>query len=693
MENLLFYNRKAKYFEQALPVGNGRIGAMVFGNLKKERIALNEDTLWSGYPADRNTKDAFHYLEDVRKAVFAKDYAEAKNIMNKNMHGYWSDAYLPFGNLTIEYKNAPKKHYRRSLDISKGIAKVEADGFCETVFVSHPAQLLVIHIKSTKGVSFNVRLDSQLQSSVKTKEDTLIIEGQAPEVCMPPYYNKPPSVVQGDKGMTFCGAVKVLGNAVFENDYISVSNQKEITLLVSLSTSFIDAFSMPDANAAERAFGYFENIKPYDVLESEHTKDFEALYNRVEFQLEGGRNDLPTNRRIKKMNKTGNDYGLVALLFNYGRYLTISASRAGTKASTLQGIWNTHLRAPWSSGYTININTQMNYWCTDIANLSECFEPLVELAEILTEKGEQTAKCYYNCKGACAHHNTDIWGMTQPAGYPDGDGDSTQYGPWNMSLVWILNQLYEHYLYTCDEAFKAKLISMYEKSLAFLQDYLIEYNGELVTCPSISPENTFSDHGVKSSLSYMTSMDREVIFDFFENCRELGLDAPKINQVTPAEDGRIPEWAENFDETEIHHRHVSHLYCIYPSHRIQSKELNKSAEQSLYVRGFAGTGWALGWKTCLWARIGNAENAYRLIKQQLRYISPLAKHGQKGGSYPNLFDAHPPFQIDGNFGICAGIAEMLRNEALPTEWNGAIKGLKTYGGKEISYTFKNGKKV
>jgi alpha-L-fucosidase 2 len=234
---------------------------------------------------------------------------------------------------------------------------------------------------------------------------------------------------------------------------------------------------------------------------------------------------------------------------------------------------------------------------------------------------------------------------------------------------------------------------MYKKSLDFYNDFLVEHNGELVTCPSISPENNFKDNGFEVAITYMPSMDREILFEFFENCKELGLEAPTINQVEVAKDGRIPEWAENFAETEIEHRHASHLYCIYPSRFEQSEELKNGAKKSLEVRGFGGTGWSLGWKVCLWARLRNGENAFRLIKQQLSYINPAINLKNGGGSYPNLFDAHPPFQIDGNFGVCAGIAEMLKNEALPTSWSGSIKGLKTYGGKEIAYTFKNGKKI
>lgn len=693
MKNILYYKKKAKYFEQSLPVGNGRIGGLVFGNLKKERIALNEDSLWSGYPKDLNKKDAHKYLDDLRKAIFEKDYRKAKDISNRDMHGHWSDAYLPFGDLIIEYNHVPKSNYKRTLDLSTGVAKTEATGFSETVFVSHPAQLMIVNIHSDYGVSFKVMLDSQLKHKCETIEDSLVITGQAPEVCMPPYYNKGESVVQGDKGMTFCGAVKVLGSAKFGNDCIEVENQKDTTLLISLATSFIDFTSMPTANAKERAFSYFENIKSYNTLFDEHIKDFSSLFNRVQFELEGSRDDLTTDKRIKRMKKKDDDNGLIALLFNYGRYLTISGSRKGTNAMTLQGIWNTRLRAPWSSSYTTNINTQMNYWCTDTVNLSECFEPLLELVKKLSVNGAVTAKDYYNCSGFCSHHNSDIWGATYPAGYPDGDGDSAQYAPWCMSSPWLLNQLYEHYLYTNDDDFKAELISLFEGCLDFYKDFLIEKDGELVTCPSISPENNYSDKGVSLALTYMSSMDREILYDFFENCKELGFDTPSITQVKPASDGRIPEWIEEFGETEIHHRHVSHLYCIYPSRFIQNDELNKAAEKSLEKRGFGGTGWSLGWKVCLWARLRNGENALRLIKQQLTYINPMINIHNGGGSYPNLFDAHPPFQIDGNFGVTAGIAEMLKNEALPKSWSGSIKGLKAYGNKDVSYSFKNGNKI
>ncbi len=691
MKNVLFYKKKATHWEEALPAGNGRIGAMVFGNLKNERIALNEDSLWSGYPKDLNKKDAGKYLNDIRKAIFESDHSKAKQIANQDMHGHWSEAYLPFGDLLIEYKAHKGCSYRRELDISRGIAKTQNSVLCETVFVSYPAQLLVVNIKSEKGVSFKIKLDSKLRHKCYTQEDSLIIEGDAPEICMPPYYNTGKVFDYGEGAMHFCAAAKILGCADFEGDSIVVNNQKETTVLVSLATSFVDFKSMPDADAKERAFSYFDNIKPYEQLLAEHKADFSALFDRVDVDFGSERADVPTDKRLKIFQKGADDNNLIALLFQYGRYLTICASRPGTNAMTLQGIFNPHLRAPWSSSYTTNINTQMNYWCTDICNLSECFEPLFELVKKLVYNGEVTAKDYYNCSGSVAHHNSDIWGASYPAGDPLGKTDSESYACWSSPLPWMLNQVFEHYRYTADEALFAEMKPYFKKVLDFYNDFLTEHNGVLVTCPTISPENTYIDGASRASLTYMPTMDIGILQEFFANCREFGYDTPELPPVPIGSDGRINEWCKEYKETEKEHRHVSHLYCIYPSAIEQSDEIKCAAAKSLYARGFGGTGWSLAWKVCLWARLGNAENALRLIRNQLRPISVkkiLRFIG--GGSYPNMFDAHPPFQIDGNFGVCAGIAELLKNKTVPKQWSGYAKGIQLYGGKTLNIKFNNG---
>lgn len=692
MENKLWYNKKANAWEEALPVGNGRLGAMVFGNRKTERIALNEDSLWSGYPKDLNKKDAGQYLDAIREAVFNGDRAEAKRLANQDMHGHWSECYLPFGDLIIEYKGKNGHDYKRSLDIQKGVSVTEDSIRTQTVFASHPAQLIVVNIKSEKPLSFKIKLDSKLNHKCYTNEDSLVMEGDAPEICMPPYYNTGTVFDYGNGAMKFCGVVKILGNAVFEEDYISVKKQTEATILVSLATSYVDFKSMPTANAIERAYSYFENTKPYEELLAEHIADFEPIFNRVEVDFGSERADLPTDKRLKEFQKGSNDNNLAALLFQYGRYLTISASRAGTNAMNLQGIFNQHIRAPWSSSYTVNINTEMNYWATDICNLSDCFAPFWELTKKIAENGRVTAKDYYNCSGTVGHHNSDIWGASYPAGDPIGEADAESYAFWHSTLPWMLNECFEHYRYTKDADYFNEMKPYFKEVLDFYNDFLIEHNGVLVTCPNISPENTYIDNnGTKANLSYMPTMDIGILEEFFQNCKEFGFEVPVIPPIPIGSDGRINEWAEEFGEREPEHRHVSHLYCVYPSAVEQSDEINEACEKSLYARGFGGTGWSLGWKVCLWARLKNPENAMTLIKNQLYPITTRKVNYHKGGgSYPNMFDAHPPFQIDGNFGVSAGIAEMFKQKAVPKAWNGYAKGIQLYDGKILNVKFENG---
>lgn len=689
MNNTLFYKKPAKAWEEALPIGNGRLGAMVFGNLKKERIALNEDSLWSGYPKDLNTKDAYKHLDDIRNAIFSGDRDKARDIANTGMHGHWSEAYLPFGDLIIEYTKRKKGvGYKRSLDISKGVSTTCDSLITQTAFVSHPAQMIVVSIKGDKPFSCKISFDSQLEHTCSTNEDSLVINGKAPEICMPPYYNTGTVFDYGSGAMRFCGVAKVLGNAKFDNASIIVDNQTEITILVSLATSYVDFLSMPNADEVAKAYSYFDNVKSADDLLNEHIADFSALYNRVDVDFGSDRSHVPTDKRLKQFYKGADDNNLIALLFQYGRYLTISSSRPNTNCMTLQGIFNPHLRAPWSSSYTVNINTEMNYWCTDICNLSECFAPFEELVKKLVHNGKVTAHDYYGCKGSCAHHNSDIWGASYMAGDPIAKSNCESYACWSSTLPWMLNEVFEHYRYTGEEV-PNDIKDCTKEVLDFYNDFLVEHNGVLVTCPNISPENTYIDsNGKSASLTYMPTMDIGILQEFFMNCNSIGFDTPELPPIPIGSDGRINEWAEEYGEREKEHRHVSHLYCVYPSTIRQSEEINKAAEKSLYTRGFGGTGWSLGWKVCLWARLGNADNALQLIKNQLRPINPNRKIGYRGGgSYPNMFDAHPPFQIDGNFGVSAGIAELIKNGNVPSSWHGYAKGIKGYNGEIIDIEF------
>ena len=695
MENKLWYKRKANKWEEALPVGNGRLGAMVFGNLRRERIALNEDTLWSGYPKDLNKKDASNYLGALREAIFIEAHNDANRIANEDFHGHWSESYLPFGDLIIDYNTPKAREYKRELNLETGVATASNGIVTQTVFASHPAQLIVIKISSKESISFRIRLKSQLKHHTYTENGVLFMQGNAPEICMPPYYNTGVVFNYGSGAMDFCAAVKVDGEAIFEKDCICFKNQREATIFLSLATSFVDFKSMPDADAKARASSYLDNIKAYDELLSEHIADHSSLFGRVELDLGSECADMPTDRRIKHYQKYSNkDNNLAALLFQYGRYLTIASSRAGTQASNLQGIFNEHIRAPWSSNYTININTEMNYWCTDICNLSECFEPYFELVKHIIETGKATAKDYYNCPGACAHHNSDIWGMSRPAGDPLGKAHAESYAYWQSSLPWMLNQVFEHYRYTEDKALFEEMKPCFREVLDFYNAFLIEKDGVMVTCPSSSPENSFVDNGTRGCLTYMPTMDIGILEEFFANCREFGFETPKTPPIPIGSDGRINEWVKEYEEKEPTHRHVSHLYCVYPSAIEQSEEVREATRKSLLARGFGGTGWALGWKVCLWARLDNPENALLHIKNQLFPVFNMTNEiSQHGGSYANLFDAHPPFQIDGNFGVSAGIAEMFKRKSIPEEWSGYVRGIKLYGNKTLNLEFENGKVV
>ncbi len=691
MKNILWYNKKASCFEEALPVGNGRIGAMVYGNPKCEKISLNEDSLWSGYPKDLNNKEAYKYLPEVRKNLFDGNITEAESLINHQMHGHWSEAYLPFGEIAIDYEDLHGE-YRRELDISKGIAKIQKGSLTETVFVSHPDELVAINIKSDEEFSAVVTIKSQLESKSYCLGECLVIEGQTPEICMPPYYNKGVTFDYGAGAMKFCGAIKASSPVSFSGNKIIIRQKKEITLFVSLATSFVAFDKMPNGNALEKALSYFKG-KTFEDMLSDHINDFSSLFDRVDIDL-GETSDLPTDKRLKKFQRGNKDNDLVALLFQYGRYLTISASRFGTNAMNLQGIWNEKIRAPWSSSYTTNINTEMNYFPTDVVNLGECIEPLLSLAKKLVQNGKVTAKSQYGCGGSVAHHNSDIWGNTYPAGDPFGKEKSTSYACWSSALPWILNELYNHYHFSGDESFKEELKPLFAECIDFYKDFLVEKDGFSVTAPSLSPENTYIKSKEKHSICIMPTMDIGILDEFFANAKAMGFDIDiKLPPYKIGSDGRLLEWAEEYGEAEVEHRHVSHLYCIYPSNKGVSEEVLAGAEKSLLKRGFGGTGWSLAWKVCLWARLKNGENAYKLIKNQLRPV------GQSkitfltgGGSYPNLFDAHPPFQIDGNFGVTAGIAEMFLNESLPKCWqNGYIKGLKTFGNKTVDVYIENGK--
>lgn len=704
MENILLFCNQAEHFEEALPIGNGHMGALVYGKTNTEKISLNHDTLWSGTKEKRPVpENAPEIFKEIQRLILDKKYIEAREL-SKNFTSYNTASYLPFGNLLIEFGNKEVTNYRRFLDMESGIACTEyiADSVSHTheVFASYPHSLVAIKIKTSEKTDFSIDFEHKLKitDSVLDK-DTITFSGICPysvvdfETGKQGYnYQKEDEVVSFTHSIT----VKTDGMLTFDKKF-SIKNSTETIIFVTIDTSECKA---------ER------KITDYGKIKTQHIKDFSSLYNKASISLYEKENKLPLDERIKSFD--GTDFGLYELLFNFGRYLLISSSREGSEATNLQGIWNEELIAPWRSNYTVNINTEMNYWPVHMANLSSCFEPFISLMKKMQSSGRETAKDYYNAKGFVCHHNTDFFGHTNPVG--KGNQWSFIFSFWNMSSGWMAGQLFDEYEYTLDEEkLRDVIYPIMKESADFYIDIMHkDENGKYMVCPSTSPENTFVIDGETVASDKTTMMSVAILFDLFSKlikvCEILGidnnykeyLDNLYIPSVLP--DGRLAEWTEDFKESDKEHRHISHLFGLHPGTMItvdETPELAKACENSLNVRGDVGTGWSLAWKVNMWARFKDGNRALKILERQLKYVSPSAEidYTDGGGTYPNLFDAHPPFQIDGNFGTLSGITEMMLYSrmgymeilpALPDKFkNGYIKGIKAKGNITVDIFWKN----
>lgn len=737
----LWYKQEAKHWVEALPLGNGRMGAMVYGNPVNEVVSLNEDTLWSGYPRDTNNHEAHKYLKSAQELVLQGKLNEAQSYIEKNMLSKFTQTYLPFGDISLDFLGLNKEEitdYKRELSLDNAMTtttyNIGGIVYTQQMYISNPANCMVIKLSADKKQSISVKTSfvSQLRYESDAHNDRIVINGICPSQVRPSYVESENPIVYEDddhkKGISFASKIvvdNIDGEIKAEDNAIVVQNASEVYIKIFIRTSFNGYDKHPYLDGKDYISDCNNDIllaskQSYDQLLAEHIADYQRYYKRVELSFEKNDFDeVPTDVRLIEFQKTQNDSCLYELIFNFGRYLLISSSREGTQPANLQGIWNKELQAPWSSNYTVNINTQMNYWPALSCNMLEMQQPLNKLIEELRDTGAKTAKYHYNANGITAHHNVDLWRLSNPVG-EDREG-SAGYACWPMSYGWLCRHLFEQYEYNLDIDFlRDKAYPAILGATQFYVDMLVaDENGYLCIIPSNSPENTFIYEGKRCNISKNTTMStaivKEVFTNFIKCCELLGITGElldtvkaKIEKLYPYEigsQGQLLEWDKEYEEPEIQHRHISHLYGLYPANEInpyKSEELVKACKRTLEIRGDVGTGWSLGWKINVWARMLDGDHALKLLKRQLSFVDQnRTDYMNGGGTYMNLFDAHPPFQIDGNFAATAGVNEMLLQSyddrvlilpALPSELpNGYIKGLCAKGGITANIYFKDGK--
>lgn len=704
----VWYKKSAKNWRGALPIGNGFTGVMVYGSHKRERLCFNDGTLWSGYPKDYNSADSLENLEKVRSLIFEGRNSEADALCENKLKGFYSETFLPLGDVLLAFQKTDKNIFSRSLDLSTGIHTVQSNGCRSEIFSSNPDKVTVYRMQSDKRFSVKIKAKSKLHHTVGTDENSLTLCGNAPDYAAPNYLRTElfPIKYNEKKGMAFCLCAQIFtdGTLINRKHSLKITGATELTVYFATETGFNGFDKMPctDTEAViKKCKSHLESVeKNYTALQKRHMDDFSRLYHQQSISFESD-TDISTDELLKAVKKGGDEKSLCELLYNYGKYMIISGSRNGGQPLNLQGIWNHAVRPPWSSNYTVNINTQMNYWGVTRAGLSECIAPLMQMVYETMQNGRKTAEINYGCRGFACNHNVDIWRKTPPV---QGDANY-MFAP--LCGVWLANELYAHYKNGFLNEYRDKIKEIVTESARFANDYLVLQNGQYVVCPSASPENVFMHNGKKCKLDFASAFDMGLVRQAFRNALEISDEAKlkaeiaeKQEKLYPFKHGEngICEWHQDYGTPEKGHRHFSPLYAFYPANLIgyYSSPDRRKWIQELFQYRLANSGqhigWSAAWAICIAARLRDADTAKTVIQG-------LLKHAV----FSNLFCVHPPFyfQIDGNLGFVAGINEMLLTEehgviellpALPENFaeSGQVKDM-VVNGVKISFAWKNGK--